>query len=160
MPVKISVNNEFEFSLCPSDVENLVLVKTAAQKFLMRHESINYHIDVKQGKESKKFYLELDGHMYHIEILDELDQLIDTLGYSEIISKVSGEIKSPMPGNVLEILIKEGNSIKKGDPMIILEAMKMENVLRSKVNGKVVETHVKDKDNVNKGDLLISIDTE
>ncbi len=67
-----------------------------------------------------------------------------------------GDLKSPMPGLVIKILVKEGDEIKKGDSLIVLEAMKMENMLKAQGDGIVKAIKVQPGNAVVKGEILIS----
>ncbi|CAF4199731.1 unnamed protein product [Rotaria sordida] len=67
-------------------------------------------------------------------------------------------IGAPMPGQVLDIKIKEGDSIKKGDTLVVLSAMKMETVVKSTVDGKVKKVHVKAGQQVKGDDLLVELE--
>jgi Acetyl/propionyl-CoA carboxylase, alpha subunit len=71
--------------------------------------------------------------------------------------KGSGNIKSPLPGTIITIHVKEGQSIKIGDKLITLEAMKMENNINADKEGVVTSIKVKAGDSVMEGDLLIQI---
>jgi glutaconyl-CoA/methylmalonyl-CoA decarboxylase subunit gamma len=66
-------------------------------------------------------------------------------------------IKAPMPGKIIDVLVREGATIVKGEPLVILEAMKMQNELISPVNGVVERVHAKANTNVMKDDMLIEI---
>ena len=66
-------------------------------------------------------------------------------------------VKAPMPGNILDVKVTAGASVKAGDVLVILEAMKMENEIFAPVGGTVVSVHVKKGDAVNSNDLLVSI---
>jgi 3-methylcrotonyl-CoA carboxylase alpha subunit len=68
------------------------------------------------------------------------------------------ETRSPMPGKVLEVTATPGMEVKPGDPLIILEAMKMENVLCAEVAGAVTEVHAKPGDMVEPGKLLVLVE--
>ena len=65
-------------------------------------------------------------------------------------------VKSPLPGVILDIKVNVGDTVKKGQVVIILEAMKMETTFVSKVNGKVDKLYVAPGDRVNTEDLLVS----
>ena len=67
------------------------------------------------------------------------------------------ETRSPMPGKVLQVLTTVGASVKPGDPLLILEAMKMENVLTAEVMGIVADVHVRPGDMVEPGKLLVVV---
>jgi len=66
-------------------------------------------------------------------------------------------ITSPLPGVILEISVKEGDVVKKGQKLMILEAMKMENVIESGTDGKVLSIKVKASETVMEGAVLITI---
>lgn len=72
-------------------------------------------------------------------------------------SKGNPETRSPMPGKVLQVTVTPGAEVKPGDPLLILEAMKMENVLVAEVAGTVKEVHVQAGDMVEPGKVLVLI---
>jgi biotin carboxyl carrier protein len=67
-------------------------------------------------------------------------------------------IEAPMPGKIIDIMVEEGAEIKEGDPILILEAMKMQNEITSHVSGTVKKVEIKRNDTVMKDDLLIEIE--
>jgi glutaconyl-CoA/methylmalonyl-CoA decarboxylase subunit gamma len=71
--------------------------------------------------------------------------------------KGTGTIKSPLPGVIINILVKVGDIVNYGDKLIILEAMKMENTIRSDKEGRISGIKVSNGDTVLEGDLLIEI---
>jgi glutaconyl-CoA/methylmalonyl-CoA decarboxylase subunit gamma len=66
-------------------------------------------------------------------------------------------IKSPMPGKIIDVLVREGSTVLRGEPVVILEAMKMQNEIMSPVNGTVVKVNARPNTNVMKDDLLVEI---
>jgi biotin carboxyl carrier protein len=80
----------------------------------------------------------------------------------KVLSRGKGKIekeslKAPMPGKIIDVLVREGSNVLRGEPLVILEAMKMQNEIQSPVNGKVVKVNAKPNSNVMKDDLLIEI---
>ncbi|MBT7153149.1 MAG: biotin/lipoyl-binding protein [Deltaproteobacteria bacterium] len=71
--------------------------------------------------------------------------------------KISGAIKSSLPGQIIAILVKKGDRVKKGQPLIILESMKMENEVLSPKNGVIAKLHVKPGQVVLKTHLLVEV---
>ena len=72
--------------------------------------------------------------------------------------KGTGFIKSPLPGTILDVYVKVGDTVRTGDKLITLEAMKMENNINSDKSGKVVSVNVKKSDSVMEGDILIEVE--
>jgi biotin carboxyl carrier protein len=77
------------------------------------------------------------------------------LGFQNIDFKKVKELKSPMPGKIVAILVNEGDEVKPRQPLLILEAMKMENALQAISEGKVEKIMVEKGTSVNKSDILI-----
>jgi glutaconyl-CoA/methylmalonyl-CoA decarboxylase subunit gamma len=68
-----------------------------------------------------------------------------------------GGVPAPMPGSIIELKVREGDTVKKGDVLLILEAMKMENEVTAPRGGTVTRILVKKGDTVNSGDPLLEI---
>jgi biotin carboxyl carrier protein len=69
-------------------------------------------------------------------------------------------LKAPMPGKIIDVLVREGSPVLRGEPVVILEAMKMQNEIQSPVNGTVKSVTVKANTNVMKDDVLVEIKVE
>ena len=67
-------------------------------------------------------------------------------------------IEAPMPGKIIDIMVEEGGEVKEGEPIVILEAMKMQNEILSPVTGVIKKVAIRQNDIVNKEDILIEID--
>jgi len=83
----------------------------------------------------------------------------------KVLSTVKGKtekesLKAPMPGKIIDVLVREGSTVLRGEPLMILEAMKMQNEIQSPVNGQVISIHAKPNSNVMQDDLLIEIKVE
>ncbi len=71
--------------------------------------------------------------------------------------KGTGNIKSPLPGAILDVFVREGDQVKIGQKLILLEAMKMENNIHADKEGKVITVNARKGDNVMEGDVLLII---
>jgi biotin carboxyl carrier protein len=69
-------------------------------------------------------------------------------------------VKAPMPGKLIDVLVREGSSILRGEPLVILEAMKMQNEILSPVNGTILKIHARPNTNVMKDDVLVEIKSD
>ena len=75
--------------------------------------------------------------------------------------KVEKEVlRAPMPGKIIDVMVREGSTVLRGEPLLILEAMKMQNEIQSPVNGKVIKVLAKANTNVLKDDILVEIKVE
>lgn len=104
-------------------------------------------------------HLSLNGQQYSVGIKDEQALLLESLGFAQQLSTAQNALKAPMPGKILEVLHQKGDKITKGEPLVILEAMKMENELTSPSDGEVDRVHVQPGDSVEKNATLIEIHT-
>lgn len=103
----------------------------------------------------KEFQIKVNGVKHEVNIKDKFDFLLEKLGINNSNASSVKEIKAPMPGLIATIFVEEGASIKKGDPLLILEAMKMENMLKSPGEGVVKEIKVRTGQSVEKNQVLI-----
>ncbi len=71
--------------------------------------------------------------------------------------KGAGLVKAPLPGTILQVFVKEGDLVKSGDKLLIMEAMHMENNITADTEGKVTAVKVKQGDAVLEGDVLVEI---
>lgn len=86
---------------------------------------------VASNPETKEFTVKVNNNTYRVQLKDQFDELLESLGMEAAGKKRITEVKAPMPGLVLNVLVKEGDSVAKDTPLLILEAMKMENVIKS-----------------------------
>ena len=103
----------------------------------------------------KTLTLKLNNKISEIKIQDKHDLLLEKLGMNKAADHRIMDVKAPMPGLILDILIKVGDSVKKGDPVLVLEAMKMENILKSAGEGEVKNILVGIGSSVEKNQVLI-----
>lgn len=100
----------------------------------------------------------LHGELYTVHVQDERTyRLAQARGQ---LSAATGAliIRSPMPGLILDVLVQEGSRVEKGQTVVILESMKMENELRAGREGMVTRVHVRTGDSVEKDQELAAID--
>jgi len=107
---------------------------------------------------AKQYVLRIDGKDITVKLRDEVESRVHAMGFDINRNHVKlKQVSSPMPGLVLKVLAKEGDELLEGQPVIVLEAMKMENVLKSPTSGKVTSVNVKEGQNVDKGQVLVEL---
>ncbi|MFH5831243.1 acetyl-CoA carboxylase biotin carboxyl carrier protein subunit [Halalkalibaculum sp. DA384] len=126
-------------------------------RYLLRVGTKLYKIDnVELDHHTVEFTL--DGQWCRVVVRDEQDLLLDRLGFKTAAEIGKGQLNAPMPGKILELLAAEGDEVELGDPVAILEAMKMENELKAPVNGIVTSVAVNAGDSVEKNALILEIE--
>ncbi len=113
---------------------------------------------LKVDYKEKVFLIKVNGRRVHVKAEDRFDLLLSKLGMTELASKKINSLKSPMPGLILEILVKPGQSVKLGEPIVILEAMKMENVIKAPADVMIKNIKVTKGRPVEKNELLIEFE--
>ncbi len=132
------------------------LIKISANEYhlLLNHRS--YRLQVVDRKDAKHFSIAVNGISYTVSARSAFDLLLHELGMDEATGGLAEDLKAPMPGLVLQVLVAEGEQVEKGSPLIVLEAMKMENVIKAQGSGTVGTIAVKARDAVEKNQVLIT----
>lgn len=117
------------------------------------YQAVVDHMD----RDAKQLKVKVNGNTYELAIKEPIDQLLQKMGLNIGSAKKVEAIKAPMPGLVLKIMVEEGQQIRKGDPVLILEAMKMENVFKAPADATVKAIKVTERKAVEKGEVLIEL---
>ena len=107
----------------------------------------------------KTYHIKINSNIYEVKIANDLDLLINELGLSIGKTQLENEIKAPMPGLILEIGIKEGEQVKAGESLLVLEAMKMENTITAPSDATIKSISVEEGQSVAKNELLIELES-
>ena len=105
-------------------------------------------------------YIKINGILKKVTLFKEIEKLLSQIiqNYSDSSEDDITELNAPMPGTILEIKVSKGDKVKKDDSLLILEAMKMENVLTSPKDGVISEVIVKINETVDKGTVLLNFE--
>lgn len=128
-----------------------------AYHLLVNHQSVTAAIEA-VSLQNKSIDVILDGELFTVTIKDELDQMLDKMGFGSSASKQIKEIKAPMPGLVLEINVQAGDAVTQGSKLLILEAMKMENSILIPVDATIKKVNVTKGQAVEKGQVLVKLE--
>lgn len=115
------------------DFEKLVALGNNVFELVQQNRSILIEV-LKVDVDEKKITVRHNHSTYNIVFKDELDLVLDKMGIKRSVEKVNKDVKAPMPGKVIEVIAKEGDQLEKGDGILILEAMKMENVIKAEAS--------------------------
>jgi len=156
---KISVNNTFNFDINQEDVSNLDAIQISDSEFHILQQNKSYKAEIQESNFNNKSYqVKVNSNLYKINIFNDLDALIKDMGFTVSSTKHVDSIKAPMPGLILELQVKAGDKVKENDTLLILEAMKMENIITSPRDGIIKSISVKKGDAVEKNQLLIEFE--
>lgn len=134
-------------------------IQVGERSFQVIQNGKTYSVHVVEvDRDSNTATLIVNGKRAVVEVSNELDRLLKRLGLENAASSKISEMKAPMPGLIHSLHVAEGESVEKGDQLLILEAMKMENVIKSPTDGVVKRIHVKQGQSVEKGQLMISFE--
>ncbi len=141
------------------DLEKLDIIKNNDSSYHVIFNNKTYTISINDNPNcnTKHYVVNINDKEVELDIKDSLDQMLEEMGFSDIKKQGTGEIKSPMPGLVLKIEVKEGQQVEKNDTLLTLEAMKMENLIKAPATGIVKSIKVKEGEAVNKNQLLVII---
>ncbi|MFZ9679830.1 MAG: biotin/lipoyl-containing protein [Bacteroidia bacterium] len=107
------------------------------------------------SRDASGLVLECNGRRYRVDIKTRLEEMLDQMGASKSKSRGPATVQAPMPGLVLRVMTEVGALVQSGDPLVVLESMKMENTLRAAGPGQVLEIPVQAGQAVEKGQLLV-----
>jgi biotin carboxyl carrier protein len=118
------------------------------------HEIAIHYVD----KATKTIHLTIDGVSTEATLSNEIDLLLEKMGIDTTASSKLTVLKAPMPGLVVDWFVAPGDEVKTGDRLLLLEAMKMENVIKASGEGKVKKICIQKGLAIEKNQLLIEFE--
>jgi acetyl/propionyl-CoA carboxylase alpha subunit len=145
--------------LLNGDFYSLDIEKVDAQTWHILKDNMSYYVQwIERNDEAKTYTLKVNGSLIVLEAKNEFDILLEKMGMANVGSAKVSKLKAPMPGKVLDVLVTVGQEVVKGDGLVILEAMKMENVLKADDVGVVKSVNVSIGEAVEKNNVLIEFE--
>jgi len=131
-------------------------IQISDRHFHVLCEQKSYRVELlKADRSTKTFQFKINNQVQTVTLKDKFDLLLEKMGMANGAAAKINNIKAPMPGLVIDLKVKAGDTVKTGDPLLILEAMKMENILKSPGEGVIKNVKTKKGDSVEKGQVLI-----
>lgn len=150
--------NDKAVNIYKHQLEELDLIATPGA-YHMIYDNISYVVKVIScDYQNRNITLEINGQLMSIDLRNKTDLTVSKMGLDKISSAKESKLLSPMPGLVLDILVSEGDTVHTGDHLIILEAMKMENVLKANHDSVIKTIQVKKGDSIDKNVVLIDFE--
>jgi len=142
------------------------------KKFKFTIQGNEYEVDIKEIDENNIAKIEVNGTQYEVEVHIEKQKITKTptlvrqnipverkdSKIKKTVSSRAHALKAPLPGSIFKILKNVGDEVKKGETILIMEAMKMENNIQSEKDGTIVSMKVKEGDTVLQNDVLAEIE--
>ncbi len=156
---KVKVNKVLNFDISEKEISELDIVKISNTKSHVLQKNKPYQTEITQAIFLKKEYtVVVNNSTYKVAIADTLDVLIQKMGFTLGKTKKVNEVKSPMPGLILEIHVEVGQEVKEDETLLVLEAMKMENSIVSPRDGVIKKITINIGEAVDKGVILIEFE--
>lgn len=144
---RILVNGE------PRAIDFRALRKGELYSMLLDHHSFEAVVE----ERDEQYYVLIDGNLYEVSVTDERSRRLAGafMAFGDSGAEVS--IRAPMPGLIVRVPVAEGQTVSKGETLVILESMKMENELKSPRDGTVHRVYVAAGDSVEQNKVLVTI---
>ncbi len=130
-------------------------------EFIIDVHGETYRVDITgvgvKGEGKRHFFLSIDGMPEEV-VFEPLNSFVGETGGRRKQASAPGDVSTSMPGNIVDVLVKVGDAVKTGQPVLISEAMKMETEIQAPITGTVKAIHVGKGDRVTPGDVLIEIE--
>lgn len=153
----VQINDDNQSATVDGNEVSYELISQSNGRVLFRTGTKLHIIDnIEVDKQNISF--SIDGKFVKTVVKDEQELLLERLGFSTDELASVGLLEAPMPGKILELLVAEGDEVEEGQPVAILEAMKMENELKAPATGKVASVSVAESDNVEKNQTILEIE--
>ncbi|MGO4920286.1 acetyl-CoA carboxylase biotin carboxyl carrier protein subunit [Maribacter spongiicola] len=154
----ITVNEE-ELHVNSSDVDSLDSIKVDAKNLHILDNNSAFQVEIVHSDFlNKTMSMSINGNMYDIKLQDEYDQQVKKMGLLVVTTQKLNEVKAPMPGLIVDVMVEVGQEIVEGTPLLVLSAMKMENIILAQGEGIIKSIEVKKDDAVEKGQVIIEME--
>lgn len=155
--IKAIVNGEHSIEFTDNAIKDFDVLKLSDNEYQLLYQHKNFKISIIEKKGPKEFQVLINGNIYTVDLKNHLDLMVEKLGLATVAKQKLNEIKAPMPGLVLDVFVSNGQKVSKGDNLLILEAMKMENVLKAPDDGIIDEIKIAKGTIVEKNQILITL---
>lgn len=162
--LKVKVNDKFNFEVSTERNQTLInglpfegdILKVNDRTFHIIFNDKSYQAElIDFDKTQKSCTVKVGNNIYPMQMSDQFDELLNQLGMDNLNSTKIAELKAPMPGLVLRVLASEGDKIEKGGNLLVLEAMKMENIIKAPADVTVKSLKIAAGDKVEKNQILM-----
>jgi biotin carboxyl carrier protein len=161
---QVKVNEQYNFNIATTGEEILIndtkitadIKQLSPATWHIIDQLRSYNVEVVSfDKTLKTAEIRVNNNIYTLTAKDQFDMLLEKMGLTSLANAKISELKAPMPGLVLQVLVEAGATVQKGDNLFILEAMKMENIIKAPADTVIGAVKIKPGDKVEKGQILL-----
>ena len=143
--------------VAPGSEESWDWKQLAPGVFEVRMGTRNVRIERMDGPDEKgNVTIRVNGVVQALQVLGPQQLLLESMGMSENVETQEKHVESPMPGKILQVMVATGTEVDEGDPLLVLEAMKMENVIRAPRSGVIAVVQAQVGEAVEKAATLVT----
>tara|TARA_Y100000385_G_scaffold235412_1_gene249157 strand:+ start:71 stop:559 length:489 start_codon:yes stop_codon:yes gene_type:complete len=143
--------------VAPGSEESWDWKQLAPGVFDVRMGNRNVRIERMDGPDAKgNVTIRVNGVVQALQVLGPQQLLLEAMGMSANVETQEKHVESPMPGKILQVMVASGASVDEGDPLLVLEAMKMENVIRAPRSGVIAGVEAQVGEAVEKAAILVT----
>ena len=154
---KLSINQKSEDTVeVDGRLYDSKITKLSDHTYKLKLENKIFHVTANKIANGNYAFL-IDGHYFETNVRTKLEEEITKMLNNSAMQNGAADVKSPMPGLILKVHKKHGDKVNIGDPLFLLEAMKMENEIKSNTEGYISNINIKKGDSVEKNQILMSI---
>lgn len=143
-----------EISLNNSMIDYSISRINSSELLILKDQKVYNIRDIE--KIGNEWRLKINGQPLTIGVKDHLAQILEDLGMNAQQEETISDLHAPMPGAIIDINISEGESVVAGQTLLILEAMKMENIIKCPIDGTISKIHISKGQKVEKNQVLVS----
>jgi biotin carboxyl carrier protein len=154
---KVEPSKKEGFVIINNEEKEVDAIQVGPNTYHLLVDSQSVTIEVVDADSANPEFM-VNGKPYKPTVKTETDLLLERLGLNIKAKKELKELKAPMPGLVLEFRVSPGDVVNEGDPLVVLEAMKMENILKSPGTATVKAMEVSKGDAIEKNQVLITFE--
>ena len=158
MQYTVRVGERSVHEIAPEQLASLNIVPVAGDVYHLLRDEKTYRCELLHYDAADlKLSLKVNGRIMAVNVDGPLQRLVQQLGFATTAATSEADITAPMPGLILSIAVGEGDAVEAGTPLLVLEAMKMENVIKATGPGTIKAVHITQGQAVDKRQLLIEL---
>jgi biotin carboxyl carrier protein len=154
---KVIIDGE-EILVTSDDIQSLDYHQTPDGYHVLDDKKAYHVTPPKVGQNPKTGTIKVNQKRFRFDIMDQYDQLVNSMGLDAVVKTKVTDVIAPMPGLILDIMVKSGDKVESGASILILEAMKMENVIKAEGDGVIKSVNFSVGDTVDKGAIIIEME--